>query len=239
MLERLQKIIAAAGVASRREAELLIQDGRVQVNGTIAVIGDRADPESCSITIDGKPIPGRTERVYIMLNKPAGFACTRRDRFLPDTVYDLLPDELSPLFSVGRLDVDTEGLLLMTNDGDWSNGISHPTKHVSKTYVAEVGGTVSRELLDDMRRGIPLDDGITQPANVRETWSRPAELRSRLSITITEGRKRQVRRMLDYVGLTVLHLKRVEVGGIELGNLPLGRYRYLTEAEVKSLRVDA
>jgi len=211
----------------------------VSVNGKTASIGDRADAAADAITIDGRPLPPPLDHVYVVLNKPSGYACTRHDPYLPDTVYDLLPLEMSALFTVGRLDVDTTGLLLLTNDGEWANAIAHPRQHVEKTYVAEVEGDVTPEKLDALRWGVPLEEGVTLPALVRETWRRPADWLSRLQITISEGRKRQVRRMLDYIDVRVLSLTRVSVGPLNVGDLPVGRWRPLDEREVEALRRDA
>jgi 23S rRNA pseudouridine2605 synthase len=177
--------------------------------------------------------------VYIMLNKPAGYACTRRDPHLPSTVYHLLPRGMNRLFTVGRLDVDTEGLLLLTNDGTWANDIAHPRKHVSKTYLAEVSGVPVPADLDQLRRGIELEDGLTLPARARLVWQRPSQERARLQIVITEGRKRQVRRMLAAVGLPVVWLQRTSIGPVELGALPLGRWRELSPDEIEALRREA
>ncbi|HEY3414348.1 MAG TPA: pseudouridine synthase [Armatimonadota bacterium] len=232
-------MLAAAGVASRRAAEDLIRAGRVSVNGTTSTLGDRADAESDVITVDGRPIPPPRAHVYVILNKPAGYACTRYDPHISRTVYDLLPIEMETLFTVGRLDVDTEGLLLLTNDGEWANNIAHPRTHVPKTYLADVYGEVTPQSLDALRWGIPLEEGVTLPALVREVWHRPSEGRSRLQIVISEGRKRQVRRMLDYVGLRVAWLERVAVGSLHLDDLPVGRWRYLDEREVLSLKAEA
>lgn len=209
------------------------------MNGKTSTIGDSADAERDLITVDGKSIPAARAHVYVVLNKPEGFACTRYDPHISRTVYDLLPADMQTLFTVGRLDVDTEGLLLLTNDGGWANNIAHPRTHVPKTYLADVYGEVTDRSLDELRWGIPLEEGVTQPALVREVWHRPSEWRSRLQIVITEGRKRQVRRMLDYVGLRVMWLERVAVGSLHLEDLPVGRWRYLDEREVSMLKAEA
>jgi pseudouridine synthase len=176
---------------------------------------------------------------YIALNKPAGYACTRRDPHLPRTVYELLPEGFGRLVTVGRLDVDTEGLLLLTDDGAWANGIAHPRRHVAKAYVAAVEGRVGPDDLAALRRGIPLEDGPTLPARARLRRYRPSEDTSVVELTITEGRKRQVRRMLAALGLRVLGLRREAIGELRLGDLEPGTWRRLTEAEVDSLRVEA
>ena len=217
----------------------MIRAGRVSVNGTTSTLGDSADADSDISTVDGQRIPPAQAHVYVVLNKPAGYACTRYDPHISRTVYDLLPIEMETLFTVGRLDVDTEGLLLLTNNGEWANNIAHPRTHVPKTYLADVYGEVTPESLDELRWGIPLEECVTQPALVREVWHRPSEWRSRLQIVITEGRKRQVRRMLDYVGLRVVWLQRVAVGSLHLDDLPVGRWRFLDEREVSMLKAEA
>lgn len=209
------------------------------VNGKEAFLGDRADPTVDVVVVDGQPLPPPLELIYVALNKPAGYACTRHDPHMPDTVYDLLPPELSALFTVGRLDIDTTGLLLLTNDGDWGNAIAHPREHVEKTYIADVEGEVTPEKLEALRWGVPLPRGLTQPALVREIWSRPAEWLSRLLITISEGRNRQIRRMLDYIDVRVLALSRISVGSLTLDDLPEGRWRWITPEEVDALRREA
>lgn len=209
------------------------------VNGKEASLGDRADIVLDLVAIDGRLLPPPLEHVYIALNKPAGYACTRHDPHMPETVYDLLPTELHALFTVGRLDIDTTGLLLMTNDGDWANAIAHPREHVEKTYVADVEGDVTEEKLEALRWGVPLPQGVTYPALVRQTWSRPADWLSRLQITIAEGRNRQIRRMLDYIDVRVLSLTRISVGSLTIGDLPEGRWRHLEVREVEALKRDA
>ena len=235
-MERIQKILAAAGVASRRSAEELIRAGRVRVNGQIAHLGDSADPEKDTITLDGAVVQPAKDHHYIMLNKPVGYACTRWDPHLPTTVYQLLPSSMKRLFTVGRLDVDTEGLLLLTSDGGWANDITHPRHHVPKTYVADVNGHPWPEALEALRRGIDLEDGRTLPANVRLLRHRPSDGMARLEITLREGRKRQVRRMLQAVDLEVVHLVRIRIGTLELGRLAEGEWRHLLPDEVNALR---
>lgn len=214
----------------------MIRAGRVRVNGQIAHLGDSADPEQDTITLDDRIVRPPRDHHYIMLNKPVGYACTRRDPHLPTTVYQLLPASMKRLFTVGRLDVDTEGLLLLTSDGDWANDITHPRHHIPKTYVADVNGHPWEEALEALRRGIDLEDGTTLPANVRLLRHRPSEESARLEITLREGRKRQVRRMLQAVGLEVVHLARIRIGTLELGRLAEGEWRHLNRDEVDALR---
>lgn len=206
----------------------------MRVNGKPAVLGQSASPGD-DITVDGRPIGRSLALEYIALNKPAGYACTRHDPHLPRTVYDLLPPTMDNLFTVGRLDVDTEGLLLMTNDGEWANRVMHPRRHVPKTYLAAVSGRVTRDHLDPLRHGVRLDDGLTLPARVDILWERPERGLTGLEMTLTEGRKRQVRRMLRAVGLHVRHLERVRVGPVTLDDLPPGRWRRLSRSEVDEM----
>lgn len=205
----------------------------------MATLGESAETTSDRICVDGRPVRLPAEHTYIVLNKPAGYACTRRDPHLPRTVYELMPAELTRLVTVGRLDVDTEGLLLLTDDGDWANGIAHPRRHVAKTYAAAVEGRVGQDDLEALRRGMVLEDGPTLPARARLRRYRPSEDTSVVELTITEGRKRQVRRMLAARGFRVLWLRREAVGTLTLKGLEPGAWRRLTRAEVDSLRAEA
>jgi pseudouridine synthase len=209
------------------------------VNGKPAQLGESADAAADDITLDGRAIGRPLPYEYIALNKPAGFACTRHDPHLPRTVYDLLPRDFEPLFTVGRLDVDTEGLLLMTNDGEWANRVTHPRLHVPKVYLASVLGQPSPDDLARLRHGIALEDGITLPARVELIRRRADTGQAQMEITITEGRKRQVRRMLREVGLRVERLERIRVGPIALEDLPVGRWRRLGDREVQAMAREA
>jgi 23S rRNA pseudouridine2605 synthase len=240
-LERLARFLAHAGVASRRHAEELIAAGRIQVNGTVITTqGTRIHPTRDQITFDGKPVRAVSQHVYILLHKPAGYVSTASDPQGRATVLDLLPPELRVLrvYPVGRLDADTSGLLLLTNDGEFALRLSHPRYEKEKHYEALVEGHPTPQALDALRRGVTIqeDDGrahITAPARVH--LSRQFGNESWLSLSIHEGRKRQVRRMLDAVGYAVRRLVRVGVGKLALRDLPVGKWRYLTETEVKSL----
>jgi pseudouridine synthase len=232
-MERLQKLIAAAGVSSRRHAETLITDGRVTVNNAVvALLGTRVDPQRDVIAVDGVPIH-RPEQRTIMLNKPAGYITTRQDPHAPDTIMALVP-EIPGLHPIGRLDKNTTGLLLLTNDGALTYALTHPKHHVEKTYRAWVQGIPREEQLERLRRGVLLDDGPTAPAQLYLV--RHAADRALLEIVIHEGRKRQVRRMCDAIGHPVIALSRLRIGPLALGDLPEGRWRDLTAEEIRSLQ---
>jgi 23S rRNA pseudouridine2605 synthase len=234
MLERLQKIISAAGVTSRRAAEELITEGRVRVNGKVVTeLGTKADASRDHIKVDGKLINPRQQPTYIMLNKPAGFVTTMSDPEGRPTVQDLLKGVKTRVYPVGRLDFNTEGLLLLTNDGDFAHLITHPKHEFPKTYLAKVKGVLDDRQIELLEKGMFLQDGKTAPAKVKKV--RKEEANSWVEITIHEGRKRQVRRMFDHVGRSVIKLKRVRTGGLSLGDLAEGSFRHLTSAEVKGL----
>ena len=234
MEERLQKILAQAGIASRRAAEPIIEAGRVTVDGRVAKLGEKADPETQGIAVDGRPI-GRAERhVYILLNKPTGCLSTARDDRGRRTVLDLLPEVQERVYPVGRLDNDTEGLLLITNDGALMNGLLHPRYEVEKTYVAEVTGAVTEAKLAEMRRGLLLDDGPTAPAKVRLLGHQGKT--AQVEVTIHEGRNRQVRRMFSAIGCDVRALRRVRFAFLTLRGVRTGEHRALTGEELAKLR---
>ncbi len=227
--ERLQKVLAATGYGSRRIAEDLIAAGRVTVNGEVAVLGRRVDVDNDRVEVDGAPIGVRPDLVYYLLNKPVGVVTTARDTHDRPTVVELVPS--SPrVFSVGRLDVDTEGLLLLTNDGDLANRIAHPSHGVEKEYLVEVdGGVVSPGSIRSLREGVVLEDGVTAPARVAQP--EPGVLR----VTIHEGRNRQIRRMCDAVGHRVVRLVRTRIGPISDRSLQPGTWRELTSDEWRAL----
>ncbi len=227
--ERLQKVLAATGYGSRRTCEELIASGRVTVNGDVAVLGRRVDPDTDRIEVDGAPIGVRPDLVYYLLNKPSGVVTTARDTHGRPTVVELVPPE-PRVFAVGRLDADTEGLLLLTNDGELANRIAHPSHGVDKEYLAEVaGGRVSPAALRTLREGVDLDDGRTAPAKVSQPD--PGVLR----ITIHEGRNRQVRRMCEAVGHPVTRLVRTRIGPLTDRALRPGAWRALTVEEWRAL----
>jgi len=230
--ERIQKLLARAGMGSRRACEELIREGRVTVDGAPARLGDRAHPEQQQIALDGIPIVARTDLVYYLLNKPVGVVTTARDPEGRPTVVGLVPDD-PRVFPVGRLDVDTSGLLLLTNDGDLAQLLAHPRHGIEKTYLAEVEGGVADRACARLRTGIDLDDGPTAPARVRVV-SR-ASGRSAVELTIHEGRKRQVRRMCAAVGLPVVRLVRTQIGPLADARLAPGEWRSLRPNEVRAL----
>ena len=234
MAERLQKIIAAAGMMSRRTAEEYISAGRVSVNGRPAVLGDRADPEKDRILVDGKDLPSTGEKVYIMLNKPKGYVTTLKDEKGRRDVSQLVADLGVRVFPVGRLDMNSEGLLLMTNDGDFANRVMHPSHEVTKTYYTWVSGSNIERAAEALRLPMELEGYRTRPARVELLKRLPEG--AVLSISIHEGRNRQVRKMCGAVGLEVTRLKRVAEGGLELGELPPGKWRHLSSEELDKLR---
>ena len=227
--ERLQKVLARVGIGSRRVCEDLIAEGRVLVDGEMAVLGRRVDPETALIEVDGAPVGVRPDLVHYVLNKPAGVVTTADDPQGRPTVVGLVPDE-PRVFPVGRLDVDTEGLLLLTNDGELAHRLTHPSYGVEKEYVAEVEGLPTRAVLRRLREGVELDDGPTAPA--RATLVDPSVVR----LTIHEGRNRQVRRMCEAVGHSVVRLIRTRIGPLTDRSLAPGAWRELTGAEVRSLQ---
>lgn len=229
MTERLQKILSSRGVASRRMAEKMIEDGRVSVNGTVALLGQSADPDRDEILLDGRPLPSGSEYVYILLHKPRGYVTTLSDEKGRKTAAELVADCGTRVYPVGRLDMDSEGLLLFTNDGEFANHLMHPKHEVEKTYLTWVGDFTD-EAVAKLKQPITLDGYLLRTPKVRVV--RPGLL----EITIHEGRNRQVRRMCEAAGMHVIRLKRVREGKLDLGQLPLGKWRYLTPAEVESLK---
>ena len=234
---RLQKYLAICNVASRRAAEKLITEGRVYVNGNkVTELGTKV-ADGDSVCVDGKPITAENKKIYIMLNKPMGYVTTVKDTHAEKTVMELVGDIKERIYPVGRLDCDTSGLLFLTNDGCFTFGITHPSRKLDKVYEATVYGTVVHDGVQKLERGIYIDGIKTSPARV-EVMSHRANT-SVLRITIHEGRNRQIRKMCEGIGHRVQKLKRLSVGGIELGNLPLGKWRHLTESEIKKLMGDS
>ncbi len=226
---RLQKHLSACGIASRRKAEELIEAGKVRVNGRIAMLGDKVDPKRDKITVRGKNVIAVTEKVYIMLHKPRGYVTTMKDEFERKNVSDLVKDVGVKVFPVGRLDRDSEGLLIMTNDGELANSITHPSSHVNKTYRVTVGGTVEDEQIKRLCDGIVIEGKKTLPCDVFVIERKPD--RTVLNFIIHEGRNRQIRKMCNAVGLEVLRLKRTEIAGVKLGGLKVASWRPLNERE--------
>ena len=234
MTERLQKILSGRGVCSRRKAEEYITAGRVRVNGITAKLGDIADPELDEILLDGKPLPSASEYVYIMLHKPRGYVTTLSDEKGRKNAAQLVADCGTRVYPVGRLDMDSEGLLLFTNDGDFANQLMHPKHEVNKTYHVVVTG-YSPENLQKLAQPVTLDGYTIRKPEVK-LLKMLSDGKAVLSVTIHEGRNRQVRRMCDLAGMCVMRLIRMSEGTLRLGNLPLGKWRYLTPAEVELLK---
>jgi len=235
-MERLQKILAQAGIASRRKCEELILAGKVEVNGeTVTVLGTKADPEQDIITVQGKPIRNE-KKIYIMMNKPKGVITSANDPAGRKIVTDYVKGIKERIYPVGRLDYDTEGLLLLTNDGEFANMLTHPKHHVPKTYLATVEGIPHGSDLDKLRAGIQLEDGMTSPAEVEYRDIDIEKNEAVITITIHEGRNRQVRRMFDAISHKVIRLKRVSFGDLQLQNLKRGLFRHLTKDEVEALK---
>jgi 23S rRNA pseudouridine2605 synthase/16S rRNA pseudouridine516 synthase len=236
--ERLQKALARAGVASRRAAERLMLEGRVTVNGEVVTrLGTLVDPGRDAIKVDGRRVPAAPSAfTYLMLNKPRGYVTTLRDPEGRPTIVDLLRGVRSRVYPIGRLDYQTEGLLLLTNDGDLARDLMRPASGVPKTYLAKVRGEPAEPAIERLQRGLVLEGRRTRPAKIRvirhgdPSW---------VEITVVEGRKHQVRRMLESVGHPVMRLRRVAYGGVELQDLPPGKLRPLTSAEIRRLRQSA
>lgn len=234
MLERLQKIISAAGITSRRASEALIQGGRVTVNGAVVTeLGSKADPAKDLIAVDGKPLTIASKKLYILLYKPVGYMTTMDDPEGRPLVTDLLKEVGERVYPVGRLDYNTEGLLLLTNDGEWANHLMHPRHEVEKEYHVRVRGKVHRSQLDQLAGGVAIDERKTAAATVRTI--KEGDQNDWISIAIHEGRNRQVRRMCEAVSLSVVRLRRVRYGTLSIGDLKPGEYRLLTDAEVRGL----
>jgi 23S rRNA pseudouridine2605 synthase len=232
--ERLQKVLARAGVGSRRTNEMLIAEGRVTVNGEVAVLGRRVDPGRDRVALDGVPVVVDATVVHWVLNKPAGYVTTAHDTHGRPTVLDLVPDE-PRVFPVGRLDLETEGLLLLTNDGDLAQLLTHPRHGVEKEYFVEVEGKPSPAALRRLREGVELDDGPTLPARAKIVQESPALTTTALAIVVKEGRKRMVRRMCATVGHPVVRLARTRIGPLRDPHLAPGTWRALATEEVRAL----
>jgi len=232
---RLQKIIAGSGITSRRKAEDFIRNGLVTVNGeTVMTLGTKVDPLHDHIKVNGRHLKAQPPDMFVMLNKPIGYLSTLHDPAGRPTIKQLMPKPSLRLFPVGRLDGDSEGLLLLTNNGDIAQACLHPTHHVPKTYLVKVKGVLEDLEVQQLRRGVALEDGQTAPAKVKKAGK--AQANSWIELTIHEGRKHQVKRMFDHIGHPVIRLKRIQFGPLNLGKLLPGKTRYLTDKEANDLR---
>lgn len=223
-MERLNKYIASCGICSRRKADDLILQGRVKINNEVVTnLGAQVNSNDI-VEVDNKEINKEEKKVYIMLNKPKGYVTTSHDQFNRKSVLDLINEDVR-VYPIGRLDMYTEGLLLLTNDGEFSNKMMHPRNKVEKTYIVTTDTKITNKQINDLRTGVDIGGYITKPAKVRILNN------NRLEIIISEGKNRQVRRMCESVGINLLNLRRVKIGNLKLGNLQSGKYRYLTEQE--------
>ncbi len=232
---RLQKYLAECGVASRRKSEEMIEQGQVKVNGQVAYIGDKINPKKDTVTVKGKKILKSKTNTYIMLHKPRGFITTMSDERDRKCVAELIKDVNCRVYPIGRLDKDSEGMLLFTNDGEFANALTHPTRHVPKTYRVTVKSDVTQDQITALTTGIVIDERMTAPAEVRVITREPG--RVVLEIILYEGRNRQIRKMCEEIGLEVARLKRTAVGSIKLGMLKQGAWRELNEDEVRRLMI--
>ncbi len=235
MIIRLNKFLSNAGVASRREADKLIVEGRIAVNNeVIQTLGAKIDDEKDIVTIDGKRIKSKDQFQYLIMNKPTGYLVTLKDPLQRPTVLDLIPNLKSRVFPVGRLDFDSEGLLLLTNDGELANRLMHPRYGIKKVYLVNVKNVPERSRLQILEKGIRIDGKKTAPAKV--TLLKPGSKSALIRIELTEGRKREVRRMFEAIGHPVRDLKRIQFAELNLKNLKRGHWRYLTSNEVSNLK---
>ncbi len=228
-MERLNKYISSCGICSRRKADELIENGKVEVNGVLITnLGEKVE-DSDVIKVNGKKISKEIKKVYIALNKPKGYVTTNSDQFGRKNVTELIKEDVR-VYPVGRLDMYTEGLLILTNDGYFSNKMMHPKNEINKTYIVSTSTNVTEEQIRKLQEGVDIGDYVTKPAMARMLD------KSKLEIIIHEGKNRQVRRMCEAVGINLLNLKRVKIGIIELGTLQTGKYRYLTKDEIESIK---
>lgn len=234
---RLQKYLADCGIASRRKSEELIKQGQVKVNGkTITELGTKVIPNKDSVEYNGKKIELKKEYVYILLNKPIGYVTTVKDQFNRDSVLDLVKTN-KRLVPVGRLDMYTSGALILTNDGDFVYKVTHPKHEIEKTYTVTIIGIVKKEEVEKLKKGMEIENYITKPAKVKILKIDEEKNQSRLEITIHEGKNRQVRKMCEAIGHKVLALHRSKIAGIDVKDIPLGKWRYLNSKEVNKIKM--
>ncbi len=234
MEERLQKVMAQAGVGSRRACEELIRANRVRVNGKVATLGQKVHPKRDSIVVDGIPLGAQEPKRYLILHKPFGYITTVKDQFDRKNILDLLPQIQERIYPVGRLDYDSDGLVFLTNDGELAHKVMHPRFELPKTYLVQVKGKITMDAVYRLRRGIMLEDGPTAPAQVSVIKS--SQEKSTITLTLIEGRNRQVRRMCQRVGFPVESLTRTAIGPLNLGKLAPGEHRFLSTQELKDLQ---
>lgn len=226
MLERVQKYISEAGIASRRKAEEFVKSKQVQINGKTAKLGDKVDPEVDEVRVYGKLVKRAEKKIYLALNKPKGYVVSKRDPLGRKTVFSLLPQDLrTKVWNIGRLDFDTEGLLLLTNDGDLTQKLAHPKYEHDKEYEVSVKETPTKEQLEHLREGVQITTGLTYPATVKSK-------QNKIYITIHEGKKRQVRRMFESVGLILTNLKRIRINKLHLPNIAEGTYKEIKKDDI-------
>ena len=240
MEERLQKFLARSGIASRRKSEELITSGKIKVNGQVVTeLGIKINPEIDSVEYNGKQIKEENKKIYILLNKPIGYVTTVKDQFKRDTVMELVKGVKERIVPVGRLDMYTSGALLLSNDGDFINKVTHPKHEIEKTYNATIVGKVTKEDVEKLTKGVEIQDDletyVTKPAKVKILKIDEEKNLSRIQITIHEGKNREVRRMCEAIGKKVIALHRTQIGNIDVKNLQLGKWRYLTEKEIQNL----
>lgn len=228
-MERLNKYISSCGICSRRKADELIQNGKVEVNGNVITnLGEKVE-DGDLVKVNGKRIFKEAKKVYIALNKPKGYVTTNSDQFGRKNVIDLIAEDVR-VYPVGRLDMYTEGLLILTNDGEFSNMMMHPKNEINKTYVVSTDTNITKEQIERLQNGVDIGDYITKPAIVKIVD------KNKIEIIIHEGKNRQVRRMCEAVGINLLNLRRIKIGSVELGTLQTGKYRYLTKQEIESIK---
>ena len=233
---RLQKYLAECGVASRRKAEEYILDGKVQVNGKIVLeLGTKINPDKDEVYFNNKKVTRTNNNVYILLNKPIGYVTTTKDQFNRETVLDLIKGINQRVVPVGRLDMYTSGALILTNDGDFTYKVTHPSHEITKTYTATLGGIITNEEVEKLRQGIEIEDYITRPAKVKILKTDIEKNISRIEITIHEGKNRQVRKMCEAVGRSVKALHRTKIGNIDVKDLKIGEWRYLSQKEIRDI----